>query len=88
MNEEMNKPAGMQMGQSQNGRMRACRCPHHMTVPILIVAVGIILLLSSLDVLTGRGMSVSFALLVIVAGVLMAIKRSCRCCCKDGNCQK
>lgn len=58
----------------------ACRCPHHLTGPIFIVAVGIILLLSALGILDGRGLSVTFAVLVIAAGITMAMKRSCRCC--------
>jgi hypothetical protein len=81
MNEEMNKceggvcPPGVTKG--------CCRCPHHMTLPVLVIAVGIILLLSALDWINGQGLSVAFALLVIIAGILMILKRSCRCCCKE-----
>jgi hypothetical protein len=85
MNEEMNKPqSGMDAGKA----MGLCRCPHHLTWPIVIVAVGIIMLLSALGLLGEHGLSVAFSLLVIATGVLLAARRSCRCCGKDGRCCK
>lgn len=78
MNEEMNKMDGMPMDKEKC--LRGCRCPHHMTGPVLVIAVGVILLLSALGWIDGQGLSVAFAVLVIVAGILMMLKRSCRCC--------
>jgi hypothetical protein len=89
MNGEMNKP--QETGAMQDGGMSCCRCSHHLTGPIMIIAVGVVLLLSALGLLGQRGMSVAFALLVIVAGVLIALKRGCKCCpgrtcCRNGKC--
>ncbi len=81
MNEEMNK-GGME--NSQNGccpTKSACRCPHHLTGPIIIIAVGVIMLLSVLGVLGSAGAGVAFSVIVIILGISMIMKRSCRCCC-------
>lgn len=82
MNEEMNKP------EVSSGASRICRHFHHMTLPVMVVAVGVVLLLSALDLLTGRALSVAFAILVIVAGVLIAVKRQCNCYTRTDNGQK
>ena len=85
MNGEMNKP---QDAGAAECKVDSCRCMYHLTWPILIIAVGVILLLSALGLLGEHGLSVAFALLVIAAGVLMALKRGCKCCCRRGRCCK
>jgi len=89
MNEEVNKP--QDAGASQASQQTSCCYAHTLTWPILIVAVGVILLLSALGLLGEHGLAVAFSLLVIAAGVLLALKRGCRYCgprrcCRNGKC--
>jgi predicted lipid-binding transport protein (Tim44 family) len=81
MNEETNKNG---MENSQNAACPAkpgCRCPHHMTGPIIVIAIGVVMLLSVLGVLGSAGAGVAFSLIVIILGISMIMKRTCRCCC-------
>jgi len=81
MNEEANK-SGME--NSQSGACPAkpnCKCPHHLTMPIIVIAVGVIMLLSVLGILGSAGVGVAFSLIVIILGISMIMKRTCRCCC-------
>lgn len=57
-----------------------CACVHHLTGPIIIIAIGVIMLLSVLGVLAGRGAGVALSAVVIIWGIMLAFKRSCRCC--------
>jgi len=89
MNEEMNKP--QEAGAAQGSQPAGCCYAHTLIWPILIIAVGIIMLFSALGLLGEHGLSVAFALLVIAAGVLLAMKRGCRYCgsrrrCRNGKC--
>jgi hypothetical protein len=59
-----------------------CRCPHHMAGPLIVIAIGVVMLLSVLGVLSGTGVGVTFSLIVIIVGISMIMKRTCRCCCK------
>jgi hypothetical protein len=79
MNEELNKVENSPIGIGAS--KPRCMCVHHMTGPIIIIAVGVIMLLSVLGVLQGRGAGIALSVVVIILGVMMAMKRSCRCCC-------
>lgn len=75
MNEEINKEAPVCSPKA------GCACIHQLTGPIIIIAVGVVMLLSVLGVLRGAGVGVAFSLIVIIFGVMMILKRTCRCCC-------
>ena len=79
MNEEMNKN-GVETAAPGANKPR-CMCVHHMTGPFIIIAVGVIMLLSVLGVLEGRGAGIALSVVVIILGVMIIMKRSCRCCC-------
>jgi uncharacterized membrane protein len=80
MNEEINKN-GAENSAGVGACKPRCMCPHHMTGPIIIVAVGVIMLLSVLGVLQGKGAGVALSVVVIIWGLMLVMKRSCRCCC-------
>ena len=61
-----------------------CKCPHHLTWPIIVIALGVIMLLSVLGVLGSEGAGIAFSLIVIILGISMIMKRTCRCCCRGG----
>jgi len=79
MNEELNKVENSPMGANMN--KPRCMCPHHMTGPFIIIAIGVIMLLSVLGVLEGQGAGIAISVVVIIFGLMLAMKRTCRCCC-------
>lgn len=81
MNEEMNKCGTETCVNGVCTPKSACKCPHHLTGPVVIIAIGVIMLLSVLGVLQGVGVGVALSVIIIVLGVMMALKRTCRCCC-------
>jgi hypothetical protein len=78
---DKNKVENSSVGGANAAKPR-CMCPHHMTGPFIIIAVGIIMLLSVLGVLEGRGAGIALSVVVIIWGLMLAMKRSCRCCAK------
>jgi len=62
-----------------------CKCPHHLTGPIIVIAVGVVMLLSVLGVLGSAGAGVALSLIVIILGASMIMKRTCHCCCRCGK---
>jgi uncharacterized membrane protein YbhN (UPF0104 family) len=59
-----------------------CRCPHHIAWPLIVIAFGVIMLLSVLGVLGSGGAGVAVSVIIIILGISMIMKRTCRCCCK------
>jgi hypothetical protein len=53
-----------------------CKCGHHRVMPWLLVLFGLDFLLSSIGVLTWGFVSVTWPILVIIAG----FAKMCRCC--------
>ncbi len=58
-----------------------CKCIHHLAWPIIVIALGLVMLLSVLGVIGSAGTGVAFSLIVIILGISMAMKRMCNCCC-------
>ena len=77
MNEEMNNKEGNVCAPKSG-----CKCMHHITWPLIIIAFGVVMLLSVFGVIGSAGTGVAFSLIVIIIGVSMIMKRTCRCCCK------
>lgn len=83
MNEEMEKKDVAGPPTKAN-----CRCPHHIAIPLIVIAIGVVMLLSVLEVLNGVGVGVIFSLIVIIVGVSMIMNRICGCCIKGSRCNR
>lgn len=75
MNEEMIK------GGACCSPKGCCKCPHHIAWPLIVIAFGVVMLLSVLGVLGSAGAGVAISLIIIILGISMIMKRTCRCCC-------
>ena len=56
-----------------------CGCMCHKIIPVLVILFGLDFLLGMLGVLTVSFVSVSWPILVILAGCVKMFKGSCRC---------
>ena len=57
-----------------------CGCPHHRMIPLLVVLFAIVFLLGAFDVLTQRVVSISWPVIVGVAGLMKLGESRCKCC--------
>lgn len=57
-----------------------CSCPHHKTVPILLVIFGLVFLLGQWGVLSSGAVSTLWPIIVIAAGLFKLTERWCKCC--------
>jgi hypothetical protein len=70
-------------GDMKMGKMCGCGC--HKVMPILVVLFGLDFLLGMLGVLTPSFVSISWPILVIIAGCMKLFKGSCGCWMKHGE---
>jgi hypothetical protein len=63
-----------------------CKCPHHKIMPILVILFGLDFLLFATGTLSGMFVSVSWPILVIIAGCMKLFK--CGCCSKHEEMKK
>lgn len=63
-----------------------CGCPHHKVMPILVVLFGLDFLLLATGTLSAMFVSVSWPILVIIAGCLKLFR--CGCCMKHDEMRK
>jgi hypothetical protein len=67
----------MENGDMKMGKMCGCGC--HKVMPILVILFGLDFLLGMLGVLTAGFVSISWPILIIIAGCMMLFKKSCSC---------
>lgn len=67
------------MPQGGGGKM-ACKCPHHMMIPGLVVLFGLLFLLEALGVVAMSLVEVVWPVLVILAGLQKMMEGKCKCC--------
>ncbi len=60
-----------------------CKCPHHKVFPLLVVLFGLTFLLGAVGYLTPAAVSITWPILVIIAGIFKMKMGGCRCCDKD-----
>jgi hypothetical protein len=58
----------------------ACNCPHHKMGPLLIILLGLLWLLSALNVISINIVSIILPIIVIAIGLMVLFKGECRCC--------
>lgn len=59
---------------------KTCSCGHHMFVPILVIAFGLVFLLGALDVLNAATVAILWPIVVLVGGAAMLFGKKCKCC--------
>ncbi len=69
----MDEGAMMQQG-------NVCKCPHHKAFPLLIVLFGLDFLGGALGWWNEDFVSLSWPVLVILAGGMKLVKGKCKCC--------
>jgi len=57
-----------------------CDCPHHRMMPLFIVLFGVTFLLYSLGVFSWYAASVTWPIIVILAGLTKMFSGRCHCC--------
>jgi len=60
--------------------MSGCKCPHHKFISILVVLFALLFLLGELGTLSERFVSLSWPILVGLAGLLTLFGGGCKCC--------
>jgi hypothetical protein len=58
----------------------ACNCPHHKMGPLLIILLGLLWLLSALNVVSMYALSIILPIVVIAIGLMVLFKGECQCC--------
>jgi hypothetical protein len=66
------------MDQGMQGQ--ACKCGHHKVIPVLIILLGLTFLLQAFGVVGWYFVSVTWPILLIIAGIVKLAGRSCGCC--------
>ena len=64
----------------QMATVNKCKCPHHKIIPVLIIVFALVFLLGALDVVSSRFVSISWPILLGLAGVFKLVERKCTCC--------
>jgi hypothetical protein len=62
---------------------KTCKCGHHKATPILVILLGLEFFLGEVGALNWGFVNVTWPILVIIAGVVMLVSRTCKCC--DGK---
>lgn len=57
-----------------------CKCPHHKIIPILITLIGVLFLLSSLNIVGEKVAMIGWPILVILIGLNKMMSGKCKCC--------
>ncbi len=57
-----------------------CKCPHHKTMPLLVVLFGLVFLLQALDVLGSGIVMIVWPIIVMLAGLMKLMESKCTCC--------
>ena len=70
----------MENMQNMPGAKNVCKCPHHKTMPVLIILFGLTFLLGAWGMLSWSAVEVNWPVLVILAGVFKMTKGMCKCC--------
>lgn len=67
---------------------RSCKCPHHKMGPVLIILLGLLWLLSALDVISLNIVSITLPVIIIVIGLMVLFRGDCPRCNHDdeGKC--
>ena len=68
-------------GGGNMGAMNVCKCPHHKTMPVLIVIFALLFLLHALGwFITDHILAVTWPIVVGLAGIFRMSERKCTCC--------
>jgi hypothetical protein len=59
---------------------KKCCCPCHKMGGVFIILIGVVALLTSLDVITDKTMWVTFSVIVILIGLCKLCRSFCKCC--------
>ncbi len=57
-----------------------CVCKHHSVIPFLMVLFAIVFLLGAFEVVEARTVSITWPILVGIAGLTKLNERRCTCC--------
>ncbi len=57
-----------------------CKCPHHKIVPMLIALIGVLFLLSALNIIGEKLTMIGWPVLVILIGLNKMMGGKCKCC--------
>ena len=57
-----------------------CACRHHSVIPFLMVLFALVFLLGAFDIVTARTVSITWPILIGVAGLMKMNERRCTCC--------
>ncbi|HUC31446.1 MAG TPA: hypothetical protein VMR99_02020 [Candidatus Paceibacterota bacterium] len=66
--------------EEMHGQGNVCKCPHHKSVPALIILIGLDFLLGAVGVLTMGFVGITWPILLILVGCVKMVK--CNCCAK------
>jgi hypothetical protein len=72
----------MDQGMMDKGMCMKCKCPHHKAIPVLVILLGLTFLLHSLHVVGWYFVSITWPILLILAGIFKLGGKSCGCCSK------
>lgn len=57
-----------------------CSCPHHKVGPLVVTLIGLVFLLKNYDVVSASFATMTWPILLIVAGLSKMCKGMCKCC--------
>lgn len=66
------------MDQAQTGLK--CPCTHHKMVPVYLIVLGLLFLLTALDVISSDVTDVIWPVLLILIGLQKLLQSRCNCC--------
>lgn len=70
----------------QDGSQK-CNCPHHKMPAVFMIVFGLVFLLEALDMLSHSMVSMTWPVIVILAGLSKIFSSRCHCC-KGCACSK
>lgn len=72
----------MENMQNTQGTKNMCKCPHHKTLPILVILFGLTFLLGNLGIVSSGFANIVWPVLIIVAGGMKLGDKMgmCKCC--------
>ncbi len=62
------------------GMGKVCRCPHHKTIPVLIVIFALLFLLHAMGNLSDHALSLGWPIVLGLAGLFKIFAGGCKCC--------
>ncbi len=66
------------MDQAQTGIK--CRCMHHKMVPVYLILLGLLFLLTALDVISSDVTNIVWPIFIILIGLQKLLQNRCNCC--------